>query len=132
MRPLLATVILLSAAAVPGQAFVPKPRATTPAARHSVHQPGFEGTWLAEIVAPGNHKRVLLEIFGEDAPLTASANNSTASSEKLHASADGIQLRLELDAPAASFEGAMHPEGSQIIGKWSQDGDDCWVVFRRL
>lgn len=132
MRPLLATVILLSAAAVPGQAFVPKPRAASPAARHSLHQPGFEGTWLAEIVVPGNHKRVLLEIFGEDAPLAAPVRTSKASSEKLQASADGIQLRLELDAPAASFEGAMHPEGSQIIGKWSQDGDDCWVVFRRL
>jgi hypothetical protein len=124
MRPLLATVILLSAAAVPGQSFVPTSRTTSPTARHSVRQQRFEGTWLAEIVSHG--------IFGDDARLAGSVQDNEAGSEILQATADGMQLRLQLDAPPASFEGAMHPEGSQIVGKWTQDGDDCWLVFRRL
>jgi hypothetical protein len=97
-----------------------------------VRPQGFEGSWLAEIVSPGNHKRVLLEIFGDDAHLAGSAKDNKADSGILQATADGIQLRLQLDAPPASFEGAIHPEGSQIVGKWTQDGDDCWLVFRRL
>ena len=86
---------------------------------------------MAEIVAPGNHKRVLLEIFGDDARLAGSVQQR-GGSDILQATADGMQLRLQLDVPPATFEGAMQPEGSQIVGKWTQDGDDCWLVFRRL
>jgi len=92
-----------------------------------VRHRGFEGTWLAEIVSPGNHKRVLLEIFGNDALLSDSMTV-----EALQATADGTRLQLELSEPPATFEGVIQPEGSQIVGKWTQQGDDCWVVFRRL
>ncbi|MDA0205355.1 MAG: hypothetical protein O3A53_17480 [Acidobacteria bacterium] len=126
MRRLLATVILLSAAAVPGQALKVIPQARPSAARHSVRQQGFEGTWLAEIVTPGNHVRVVLRIFGQDALLSDSATV-----EALQATSDGTRLQLDLSDPPATFEGELQPEGSQIVGKWTQDGDDCWLVFRR-
>jgi len=126
MRQVLATVILLSAAAVPAQAIKIAPRSLPSVARHSVRNQGFEGTWLAEIVAPGNHVRVVLRIFGNDALLS-----DAASVEALQATADGTQLLLELSDPPATFEGTLQPEGSQIVGKWTQDGDPCWVVFRR-
>jgi hypothetical protein len=126
MRRLLATVILLSAAAVPGQAMNVTPRSLPSAARYSVAGLGFEGTWLAEIVAPGNHVRVVLRIFGKDALLS-----DAASVEALRATAEGSQLQLELSDPPAAFEGTLQLEGSRIIGKWTQDGDECWVVFRR-
>ena len=126
MRRLLATVILLSAAAAPGQALKVAPRALASAARHSVPRQGFEGTWLAEIVTPGNHVRVVLRIFGHDALLSDSATI-----EALQATAEGTRLQLNLSDPPATFEGVIQPEGSQIVGKWTQGGDECWVVFRR-
>lgn len=125
MRQLLATVVLLSAAAVPGQAFVPQ-RLSAPQARYSVRNTGFEGTWIAEMVAPGNHARVVLEIYGD---AVAAARQRE---ELLHATADGIQLHLQLEAPDASFDGAINPEGAQIVGRWKQDGEESWLVFRRL
>lgn len=127
MRQLLATVVLLSAAAVPGQAFVPTVRPATAHARYSVRELGFEGTWIAEMVAPGHHARVVLEIYGD-----AAAATGTLSSELLQATVDGIQLHLQLEAPAASFEGAINPEGAQIVGRWKQDGEESWLFFRRL
>jgi hypothetical protein len=78
------------------------------------------------MVAPGNHARVVLEIYG-DAAATALQGE-----EVLHATVDGIQLHLQLAAPAASFDGAINPEGAQIIGRWKQDGEESWLVFRRL
>ncbi len=126
MRRLLATVVLLSAAAIPGQAMKLAPRALPSVARYSVRDQGFEGTWLAEIVAPGNHVCVVLRIFGNDALLS-----DASSVEALQATEDGTQLLLELSDPPATFEGTLQPEGSQIVGKWTQDGDECWVVFRR-
>jgi hypothetical protein len=126
MRQLLATVVLLSAAAVPGQAFVPTARSGPQQARYSVREPGFEGTWMAEMVAPGNHARVLLEIYGDAVAAAGAAE------ELLEATADGIQLHLQLVAPDASFDGAINPEGAQIIGRWKQDGEESWLIFRRL
>ena len=126
MRQLLATVVLLSAAAVPGQAFVPVPRSGPPHARFSVRELGFEGTWVAEMVAPGNHARVVLEIYGD------AASAGTIAEELLQATVDGIQLHLQLAAPAASFDGVINPEGAQIVGRWTQDGEENWLVFRRL
>lgn len=127
MRQLLATVVLLSAAAVPGQAFVPAARPSPASARYSVREPGFEGTWVAEMVAPGNHARVVLEIYGEVAAATEAEIEDT-----LQATVDGIQLHLQLAAPAASFDGAINPEGAHIVGRWKQDGEESWLVFRRL
>lgn len=127
MRQLLATVVLLSAAAVPGQAFVPAPRPVPSHARYSVRNAGFEGTWVAEMVAPGNHARVVLEIYGD-----AASAAEAAAEELLQATVDGIQLHLQLAAPAASFDGAINPEGAQIVGRWKQDGEESWLVFRRL
>lgn len=127
MRQILATVVLLSAAAVPGQAFVPAPRPAPSQARFSVREVGFEGTWVAEMVAPGNHARVVLEIYGDAASAAGAAEK-----EMLQATVDGIQLHLQLAAPDASFDGAINPEGAQIVGRWTQDGEQSWLVFRRL
>lgn len=126
MRQLLATVVLLSAAAVPGQAFFPAPRPAPASARYSVREPGFEGTWIAEMVAPGNHARVVLEIYGD------AASAEMHREEMLQATVDGIQLHLQLAAPAASFDGAINPEGAHIVGRWKQDGEESWLIFRRL
>jgi hypothetical protein len=127
MRQLVATVVLLSAAAVPGQAFVPAPRPVSPQTRYSVRDVGFEGTWVAEMVAPGNHARVVLEIYGD-----AASTAGRAAEELLQATVDGVQLHLQLTAPAASFDGAINPEGARIVGRWTQDGEESWLVFRRL
>lgn len=125
MRQLIATVVLLSAAAVPGQAFLLAARPAATQARYSVREPGFEGTWVAEMVAPGNHARVVLEIYGD------AAAAEMQSEEILQATVDGIQLHFELSAPAASFDGAINPEGAQIVGRWKQDGEESWLVFSR-
>ena len=82
---------------------------------------------MAEMVAPGNHARVLLEIYGD-----AASAVEASSEELLEATADGIQLHLQLAAPDASFDGAINPEGAQIVGRWKQDGEESWLVFRRL
>lgn len=126
MRQLIATVVLLSAAAVPGQAFPVATRPAAPQARYSVREPGFEGTWIAEMVAPGNHARVVLEIYGD-----AAAAAGILGEDMLQATVNGIQLHLELSAPAASFDGAINPEGAHIVGRWKQDGEESWLVFRR-
>ena len=127
MRQLLATVVLLSAAAVPAQSFVPAPRSGPSQVSFSVREPGFEGTWVAEIVTPGNHARVVLEIYGD-----AASTTGTIAAELLQATVDGIQLHLQLATPAASFDGGINPEGTQIVGRWKQDGKESWLVFRRL
>lgn len=79
------------------------------------------------MVAPGNHARVVLEIYGD-----AASAPDAAAGELLQATVDGIQLHLQLVAPDASFEGAINPEGAQIIGRWKQDGEESWLLFRRL
>jgi hypothetical protein len=79
------------------------------------------------MVAPGNHARVVLEIYGD-----AAAAPGMEGRELLQATVDGIQLHLQLAAPAASFDGAINPEGAQIVGRWKQDGEESWLIFRRL
>jgi hypothetical protein len=77
------------------------------------------------MVAPGNHARVVLEIYDDVAAVDMQGE------ELLQATVDGIQLHLQLQAPLASFEGAINPEGKQIVGRWKQDGEESWLVFRR-
>jgi hypothetical protein len=79
------------------------------------------------MVAPGNHARVVLEIYGD-----AAATAQMRGEKMLQATVDGIQLHLQLEAPSASFDGAINPEGGQIVGRWKQDGEESWLIFRRL
>lgn len=69
--------------------------------------------------------RVLLKIWGSEAEATSAAT-------AVRATAVGTLLKLELSEPDATFEGRLHPDGGEIIGRWRQGDDEQWFVFRRL
>lgn len=126
MKNILATVVLLSAAAAPGFALSPSMRTATPTRPNVRQQTTFEGAWLGEIVGSSDNQCVLLEIFGP------AEQPSSEAQDVLRATTVGTQLRLELTEEQATFEGRMHPEGAEIIGRWKQGDTESWLVFRRL
>lgn len=96
---------------------------------------GFEAAWLGEILAPSGQLRVFVRLFEEDGRLTGSLDSLDEHVKNLEiqsALAFGSQIRFELAQPAATFEGHLNPEGSQLVGKWKQDGKESWLILRRL
>ncbi len=96
---------------------------------------GFEAAWLGELWAPAGKLRVFVRLFEEDGRLTGSMDSLDEHVKNLEiqsALAFGTQIRFELAHPAATFEGRLNPEGSELVGKWKQDGKESWLILRRL
>jgi hypothetical protein len=96
---------------------------------------GFEAAWLGELWAPEGKRRVFVRLFDTDGGLTGSMDSLDERVKNLEiqaALAFGRQLRFELAQPKATFEGQMNAEGSELTGRWKQDGKECWLVLRRL
>jgi hypothetical protein len=96
---------------------------------------GFEAAWLGELWAPGGKLRVFVRLFETDGRLTGSLDSLDEHVKDLEiqsASAFGPQIRFELSQPAATFEGHLNSDGSELVGKWKQDGKESWLILRRL
>jgi hypothetical protein len=96
---------------------------------------GFEAAWLGELWGPSGKLRVFVRLFETDGRLTGSMDSSDQRVKNMEiqsALAFGPQLRFELSQPKATFEGRLNPEGSELTGRWKQDGEESWLVLRRL
>jgi hypothetical protein len=93
---------------------------------------GFEAAWLGDLWAPEGKRRVFVRLFETDGRLTGSIDSLDERIRNLEiqaASAFGTQLRFELSQPQATFEGQMNSEGSELTGRWKQDGKESWLVL---
>lgn len=96
---------------------------------------GFEAAWLGELWAPEGKLRLFVRLFETDGRLTGSMDSLDEYVRNLEihsALAFGKQLRFELAQPKATFEGQMNADGSELTGRWKQDGKESWLVLRRL
>ena len=96
---------------------------------------GFEAAWLGELWAPAGKLRVFVRLFEADGRLTGSLDSLDEGVKDIEiqsALAFGPQLRFELSQPRATFEGRLNDEGSELTGRWKQDGEESWLVLRRL
>ena len=96
---------------------------------------GFEAAWLGELWAPAGKLRVFVRLFETDGRLTGSLDSLDEGVKDIEiqsALAFGPQLRFELSQPRATFEGRLNDEGSELTGRWKQDGEESWLVLRRL
>ena len=96
---------------------------------------GFEAAWLGELWAPSGKLRVFVRLFETDGRLTGSLDSLDERVKGLEiqsALAFGPQLRFELSQPKATFEGRLNAEGSELTGRWKQDGKESWLLLRRL
>ncbi|MDA0205356.1 MAG: hypothetical protein O2795_08420 [Acidobacteria bacterium] len=96
---------------------------------------GFEAAWLGELWAPSGKLRVFVRLFEADGRLTGSMDSldeRVKNMEIQSALTFGPQLRFELSRPEATFEGQLNAEGSELTGRWKQDGKESWLVLRRL
>ena len=96
---------------------------------------GFEAAWLGDLWAPAGKLRVFVRLFETDGRLTGSLDSLDEGVKDIEiqsALAFGPQLRFELSQPRATFEGRLNDEGSELTGRWKQDGEESWLVLRRL
>ena len=96
---------------------------------------GFEAAWLGELWAPSGKLRVFVRLFETDGRLTGSMDSldeRVKNMEIQSALTVGPQVRFELSRPKATFDGQLNAEGSELTGRWKQDGKDSWLVLRRL
>jgi hypothetical protein len=96
---------------------------------------GFEAAWLGELWAPEGSLRVFVRLFETDGRLTGSIDSLDEHVRNLEiqsALAFGQQLQFELSQPRASFQGGLNADGSELSGRWKQDGHESWLVLRRL
>jgi hypothetical protein len=96
---------------------------------------GFEAAWLGELWAPSGKIRLFVRLFQTDGRLTGSIDSLDEHVKNLEiqsALTFGPQLQFELSQPRATFEGRMNAEGSELTGRWKQDGQESWLVLRRL
>ena len=96
---------------------------------------GFEAAWLGELWAPAGKLRVFVRLFEKDGRLTGSLDSLdeyVKNIEIYSAFAFGDQLHFELSQPKADFEGRLNSDGSELTGRWRQDGEESWLVLRRL
>jgi hypothetical protein len=96
---------------------------------------GFEAAWLGKLWSPSQKVRVFVRLFETAGRLTGSMDSldeRVKDMEIRSALAFGTQLRFELSQPKATFEGRLNPEGSELTGRWEQDGKESWLVLRRL
>lgn len=96
---------------------------------------GFEAAWLGEIWAHEGKVRVFVRLFEEDGRLTGSMDSLDEHVRNLEihsALGFGKHLQFELSRPTASFQGQMNADGSELSGRWKQDGQESWLVLRRL
>ena len=96
---------------------------------------GFEAAWLGDLWAPAGKLRVFVRLFETDGRLTGSLDSLDEGVKDIEiqsALAFGPQLRFELSQPRATFEGRLNEEGSELTGRWKQDGEESWLVLRRL
>lgn len=96
---------------------------------------GFEAAWLGELWGPGGKMRVFVRLFQTDDGLTGSIDSLDEHVKNLEIRstlAFGCELRFELFEPKATFEGRLNADGSELSGRWKQDGQESWLVLRRL
>lgn len=135
MRHLLIVAgLLLTACLSPGTAIEPD---SPPAPRGAPGVPGqgFAAAWLGELWAPEGKLRVFVRLFETDGRLTGSIDSLDEHVRNLEvqtALALGRQLQFELSHPKATFHGELNADGSELTGRWKQDGKESWLVLQRL
>lgn len=96
---------------------------------------GFEAAWLGELWAPEGKLRIFVRLFETDGRLTGSIDSLDEHVRNLKvqtALALGRQLQFELSHPKATFHGELNADGSELTGRWKQDGIESWLVLQRL
>lgn len=96
---------------------------------------GFEAAWLGELWAPAGKMRVFVRLFQADDGLTGSMDSLDEHVKNLEirsALSFGRELQFELSEPRATFQGRLNADGSELTGRWMQDGQESWLVLRRL
>lgn len=97
---------------------------------------GFKAAWLGELWTPAGKMRVFVRLFQSDAGVLTGSMDSLDENVRnieLHSTlAFGRRLQFEISQPRATFEGSLNADGSELSGRWKQDGKESWLVLRRL
>jgi pimeloyl-ACP methyl ester carboxylesterase len=95
---------------------------------------GFAGIWLGDLVTPGGKLRLLVRLNDVGGNLSGTVDSVDQGARGLQITSvttEGAHIRFELTRPAAAFEGERNADGSEIAGKWMQNGGQLPLVLRR-
>jgi pimeloyl-ACP methyl ester carboxylesterase len=95
---------------------------------------GIEGLWQGALKIAGQELRLIVRLGKKDGALSGTLDSIDQGSKNL--ALDDVQfkdhqLRLELKAAKAVFEGKLSPDGSEIVGEWKQSGLTLPLTFKR-
>src|SRR5215469_7658341 len=96
---------------------------------------GLEGEWNGALDANGTKLRLLLKVSKDkDGKLTATIDSLDQNANGIPVTSvtyTGNDVKLELGGIAASFQGKMNADGTEISGDWKQGGGSLPLVFHR-
>ncbi|HJT76573.1 MAG TPA: alpha/beta hydrolase [Gemmataceae bacterium] len=97
---------------------------------------GLAGSWQGSIKAGAIELRIVLNVTAkEDGALLATLDSPDQGAKGIpvdDVSAKGKDVKVELKALKASFEGKRSDDGKKIAGTWKQGGSDFPLTFERL
>jgi len=94
----------------------------------------FEGSWQGTLEAGGQKLRLALTVTKSDAgtytgTLDSLDQGATIAIDTITVNSDAV--RWEIKSPAIVFEGALNKERTELIGKYSQGGQQFDLTFKR-
>jgi hypothetical protein len=96
---------------------------------------GFEAAWAGELWTPAGKMRVFVRLFETGGTLTGSMDSLDEHVKNLEirsALSFGRELQFDLSEPRATFQGRLNADGSELSGRWKQDGQESYLLLRRL
>ena len=110
-------------------------RQASPLPLIGVEGDGLGGFWLGRLEAGATRLRLLFRIKADE------SGTLTGTLDSLDQGATGLKIaeilveeqkvRFKLNSPAASFEGTLSEDGSEIVGKWMQSGRSIPLTIKR-
>jgi hypothetical protein len=96
--------------------------------------PPLAGNWAGTLEAGAARLRLVLHVTAGESGLTAkidSVDQGAMGIPVTTVTQQGAEVRLELRPLAASYEGRLNKEGTEIAGQWRQGGAALPLVFKR-
>jgi hypothetical protein len=94
----------------------------------------IDGKWTGNLVTPGGSLRVVFNILNTADGLVATAESPDQSAAAIPVTAvtrTGSNLKLEIKALGAEFEGAISPDLKTVTGTFSQGGNSLPLVLKK-
>ncbi len=94
----------------------------------------FEGSWQGALDAGGQKIRLVTTVAKSDTGVYTGKLNSIDQGATIALdtiTVDGDLVRWEIKSPAIVFEGALNKERTELTGKFTQDGQQLPLTFKR-